>query len=202
MRSKPSLSILINSTAVSVSDSVKYLGVTITSDLSWNRHVSNICLSARKKLGLLYRTFHLCDQQSLSRLYKVLVLPKLDYCCCVWDPSTSVLVKRLESVNKFAAKICTKRWSGPSSLSHLGWSDLSIRHKIQKIMLCRRILHKHYHSTYCLFLFSSQEYHSLKHAIFIPFTRTKSFQSSFLFLCVICDYLFCPLYRVLLYSVF
>ena len=73
-----------------------------------------------KKLGLLYRTFHLCDQQSLSRLYKVLV-PKFDYCCCVWDPSTSVLVKRLESVNKFAAKICTKRWSGPSPLSLLGW---------------------------------------------------------------------------------
>ena len=48
-------------------------------------------------------------------------MPKLDYCCCVWDPSTSVLVKRLESVNKFAAKICTKRWSGPSPLSLLGW---------------------------------------------------------------------------------
>ena len=179
MRSKPSLSILINSTPVSISDSVKYLGVTITSDLSWNRHVSNICLSTRKKLGLLYRTFHLCDQQSLSRLYRVLVLPKLDYCCCVWDPSTSVLVKRLESVNKFAAKICTKRWSGPSSLSHLGWSDLSIRRKIQKVMLCRRILHKHSiipSTAYFSSPKSTTRSSILKHAIFIPFARTKSFQ--------------------------
>ena len=46
MRSKPSLSILLNSTPVPISDSVKYLGVTISSDLTWNRHVSNICLSA------------------------------------------------------------------------------------------------------------------------------------------------------------
>ena len=180
MRSKPTLSILINSTAVSVSDSVKYLGVTITSDLSWNRHVSNICLSARKKLGLLYRTVHLCDQQSLSRLYKALVLPKLDYCCCVWDPSTSVLVNRLESVNKFAAKICTKRWSGPSSLFHLGWSDLSTRRKIQKLMIYRRILHN-YSIIPPTAYFSSPPKSAtrssiLKHA---PFARTKSFQLSF-----------------------
>ena len=50
MRSKPSLSILLNSTPVPISDSVKYLGVTISSDLTWNRHVSNICLSARKRI--------------------------------------------------------------------------------------------------------------------------------------------------------
>ena len=52
-------------------------------------------------------------------------------------------MNRLESVNKFAAKICTKRWSGPSSLSHLGWLDLSTHRKIQKLMICRRILHNH-----------------------------------------------------------
>ena len=162
---------------------MKYLGVTISSDLTWNRHVFNICLSARKRLGLLYRTFSQCDKQSLSQLYKSLILPKLDYCCGVWDPSTSVRRNKLESTNKFAAKICTKCWSSPSPLSHLGWSDLATRRKIQKVLLCRRILRNQsiiLPSTY----FSSPPVSNtrsstLKHAASIPFARTKSFQSSF-----------------------
>ena len=37
-------------------------------------------MSAKQKLGLLYRNFQLADQKTLSQLYKALVLPKLDYC--------------------------------------------------------------------------------------------------------------------------
>ena len=36
--------------------------------------------------------------RELSQPYKVQVLPKLNYCCCVWDPATSTLTDQLESV--------------------------------------------------------------------------------------------------------
>ena len=75
-----SSSITINTNLVTVVESVKYLGVTITSDLKWNTHITNTCKSAKQRLGLLYRNFQLADQKTLSQLYKALVLPKLDYC--------------------------------------------------------------------------------------------------------------------------
>ena len=31
-------------------ESIKYLGVTITSDLRWNTHVSNVCTKANRPL--------------------------------------------------------------------------------------------------------------------------------------------------------
>ena len=106
MRVEPRLSLQINSTTIPIAETVKYLGVTISSDLKWNAHILNTCNSAKRKLGLLYRNFYQADQTVLSHLY--LVLPKLDYCNSVWDPHAVTQIDRLESVQRFAAKLCTK----------------------------------------------------------------------------------------------
>ena len=39
-------------------ESIKYLGVTITSDLRWNTHVSNVCTKANRTLGFLRRNLY------------------------------------------------------------------------------------------------------------------------------------------------
>ena len=41
-------------------DNIKYLGVTITNDLKWNTHISNICTKANRTLGFLRRTLFSC----------------------------------------------------------------------------------------------------------------------------------------------
>ena len=41
----------------------KYLGVTISDDLRWNRHVADITDRAKKRLGLLRRTLSTCDRR-------------------------------------------------------------------------------------------------------------------------------------------
>ena len=37
-------------------DNIKYIGVTITNNLKWNTHISNICTKANRTLGFLRRT--------------------------------------------------------------------------------------------------------------------------------------------------
>ena len=39
-------------------ESIKYLGVTITSGLRWNTHVSNVCTKANRTLGFLRRNLY------------------------------------------------------------------------------------------------------------------------------------------------
>ena len=45
-------------------ESIKYLGVTITSDLRWNTHASNVCTKAKKRtLEFLRRNLYFCPQE-------------------------------------------------------------------------------------------------------------------------------------------
>ena len=85
-----------------------YLGVTLSSSLSWSPHISSVCSKSRKILGILFRHFHPHSSPStLINLYKSLVRPHLEYCSIVWDPSSKSLSQSLESVQLFALKLAS-----------------------------------------------------------------------------------------------
>ena len=92
-------------------ESIKYLGVTITSDSRWNTHVSNVCTKANRTLGFLRRNLYSCPQEVKEAAYKGLVRPVLDYGSSVWDPPGVVLQKELESVQKRAARFVTGNYN-------------------------------------------------------------------------------------------
>ena len=70
-------------------DHFKYLGLLLSSDLSWSSHVENICNKARKLLGLLYRQYYqLAEPNTLLQLYLSLIRPHLEYASPVWNPYT------------------------------------------------------------------------------------------------------------------
>ena len=43
-------------------ESIKYLGVTITSDLKWNSHIRNVCSRANRALGFLRPNLFSCPK--------------------------------------------------------------------------------------------------------------------------------------------
>ena len=73
-------------------DNIKYLGVTITNDLKWNTHISNICTKANITLGFLFS----CPQNVKEATYKGMVRPILEYESSVWDPHPDKLQEELE----------------------------------------------------------------------------------------------------------
>ncbi len=87
----------------------KYLGVHISSDLSWSLHVGKICTKGR---GLLYRRFHAADTSTCKQLYVSFIRPHLKYACQVWDPHLKD-IEAIESVQKFAVRACTRQWDTP-----------------------------------------------------------------------------------------
>ena len=65
----------------------------------------------RKPIGLLYRKFSQhAENETLLRLYISLVRPHLEYAAAVWDPHLQRDIQRLENVQKFALRVCTKHW--------------------------------------------------------------------------------------------
>ena len=60
-------------------ENIRYLGITITTDLKWNTHVSNICTKANRTLGFLRRNLSACPQDVKESAYKGLVHPVLEY---------------------------------------------------------------------------------------------------------------------------
>ena len=121
-------------------ESIKYLGVTITSDLRWNTHVSNVCTKANRTLGFLKRNLYSCPQEVKKAAYKGLVRPVLDYGCSVWEPQGVVFQEELEIVQKCAARFMTGNYSYETgsmtgTLGHLKWESLKKRRKDNRLIL-------------------------------------------------------------------
>ena len=91
--------------------SYKYLGLNLTSNLSWSDHINSISTKAKKLVGLLYRRFYRnTDSQSLLLLYLALVRPHTEYASQVWNPHLQKDIGQLERVQKFALRMCAKQW--------------------------------------------------------------------------------------------
>ena len=121
-------------------ESIKYLKVTITSDLRWNTHVSNVCTKANRTLGFLRRNLYSCPQEVKEAAYKGLVRPVLDYGSSIWDPPGVVLQEELESVQKRAARFVTGNYNYETGsmtgiLGQLKWESLKKRRKDNRLIL-------------------------------------------------------------------
>ena len=107
----PIIPITLNGSVLETVDTFQYLGLLISSDLSWTNHIENICSKARKLLGLLYRRYYrFSDQNTLLQLYTSLVRPHFEYAAPVWDPHLQRNIQLLERTQKFACRMCTKAW--------------------------------------------------------------------------------------------
>ena len=114
---------------------IKYL-VTITNDLKWNTHVSNVCTMANRTLGFLRRNLYSCHQQVKEAAYKGLVRPILDYSSSVWDQSGVVLQEELESVQKRAARFVRGNYNYETGiLGQSKWESLKKRRKDNRLTL-------------------------------------------------------------------
>ena len=120
--------------------SIKYLVVTIASDLKWNSHIRNVCSRANITLSFLRRNLFSCPQDVKEAAYKTLVRPILEYGSTVWDPHCNGLIDELENVQKRAARFVTRNYSYETGsmtgiLEELKWETLQKRRKGNRLIL-------------------------------------------------------------------
>ena len=61
-----------------------FLGLIISSNLKWNKHIDHIALKISKVTGILYRLKSIFPRDALLTIYNALIMPHFHYCLLVW----------------------------------------------------------------------------------------------------------------------
>lgn len=166
--------------------SYKYLGVHITSNLSWQTHINHITNNANRMLGYLRRNFSMAPVNVKLLLYKTLIRPKLEYASSVWDPGVEYLTNAIESVQNRSVRFILANYSRTASVTSmkatLNLPLLSHRRKLARLVLLHKIYY--YNPELRSQLFSAPSYISSRidhpHKLFVPQCRSNLFFYSFI----------------------
>ena len=164
--------------------SYKYLVVILASDLSWSKHVSSVCMKARKIVGLIYRHFSPHSSTStLLYLYLCLIRPHLEYAAAVWAPHFKRDIAFLENVQKFALRMAFGAWGAEYQhlLSLAAIPTLEGRRAFLKLSMLYRIMNGTQFFPAGIFVPEQavRHHNSHSHILKQPFCKTTRFMSSF-----------------------
>jgi len=135
--------------AVSCSNqlSEKYLGVTLSSDLSWSSHITAICTKANQKLGFIKRNLKGTPQELKRLAYIAFVRSGMEYASIIWDPHFIKDSDALERVQRRAARWITnnhdRTTSVTSLLQQLHLEPLEERRRISRLTFLYKISNEH-----------------------------------------------------------
>ena len=103
---------------IEVKDTLKDLGVLLSSGLSFRLQVDKTVAAASKLASWGLRTFRRRGQDIMKTIWKCLVQPKLDYCSQFWSPGDQESINKIESVQQhFLSRIS-------SLVGHNYWDKL------------------------------------------------------------------------------
>ena len=125
--------------------SAKYLGVYISSGLSWNPHIDRITGNANRTLNFIQHNIKTKNQKVRETAYNTLVRPQLEYAAPIWDPHFKEKILQLEKVQRRAARWTTSSFDYRSSVTAivniLGWRTLEQRRADARLCLFFKIVH-------------------------------------------------------------
>jgi hypothetical protein len=123
-------------------DHHKHLGLTLSHDLSWNRHIEEIVDKANRRLGILRKLKFKLDRLSLEKIYLGLIRPLLEYGDIIWH-SPSDLLDQLEVVQRNAARLvvgATARCRTQGLYDETSWETLFDRREFHRQTLMYKIV--------------------------------------------------------------
>ena len=85
-------------------DNIKDLGILMSSDCSFEKHILSVSSRCSRLAGWILRTFVSRDKITMLTLFKSLVLSRLDYGSQLWSPYKAKDIRLLESVQRAFTK--------------------------------------------------------------------------------------------------
>ena len=122
----------------------KYLGITLSNDLEWSKHIATMTNKVNSKLSFLRRNLKACPEKLKQTTYFSLVRSFMEYGATVWDPYQKYNSDKIERVKRRAARFVKSRYSRYSGVSDmldvLVWTPLSQRRQEARLILFYNII--------------------------------------------------------------
>ena len=123
---------------------VKYLGLWIDDNLTWEVQIDHICSKMACNIGIIKQIRNFIPKESLLTLYRTLVELYLRYCNTVWEQCNETLKDTIQTLQYKAARTIAKlRYDDADHmklLSDFGW--ISVRNLINFDFQCSCIITK------------------------------------------------------------
>ena len=119
---------------------VRYLGVTFDSNLTWKNHINELCSKLSKTVGVISKLRYNVYVDILTMLYYSLIYPFLIYGVQVWGLTYPTYLKPVTTLQKRVVRIMT--FSEPMSHSEPLFRSLNllIRSCLKKAKIHKRFL--------------------------------------------------------------
>ena len=126
--------------------SAKYLGVTLTTKLDWEEHITSTVTKANRALGFLRRNLKISSKTIKEKAYKAYVRPLVEYAATVWDPQSQKAINKIEAIQRRATRFVLNRYHNTSSVSDmldiLQWPSLQQRRQNARLVMMYKIHHQ------------------------------------------------------------
>lgn len=109
----------LDSSPLEFVESYKYLGVHITSNLSWQTHITFITNKANRMQGYLQFNFHSARTPIQLLFYKTIVRLQLEYASSILDPGVGILVTQLKMIQNNSARFIYSNYQRAASVSSM-----------------------------------------------------------------------------------
>ena len=124
----------------------KYLGVTLSNDVEWSKHIATMTNKANSKLSFLRRNLKGCPEKLKQTAYFSLIRSFMEYGATVWDPyqkyNSSIyrykylyFFKSLQSVYTISCSLLNR------AILTLNFYNQATRSKVTAIIVCKFIKH-------------------------------------------------------------
>ena len=98
-------------------EDTKYLGVTLSDNLDWSKHITTTTTKANARLSFIKRNLKDCPKTLKELAYFSLVRSFTDYCSTVWDPHQKYNHDKLEMVQRRAARFIKSKYKRTESVT-------------------------------------------------------------------------------------
>jgi len=124
----------LGSDTITAYDNVRLLGVTLSSDLSLDRHVSIVSASCSYWLRQLRRSRRSLDAEFAAILVHAFVASRIDYCDAVLACAQKATTDKLQRVLNAAARVVTGTKKFERGLSRLLHTELHWLNVPERVM--------------------------------------------------------------------
>ena len=119
------VNVTINNVPVEQVNSMKYLGIHLDDNLSWDVQCDKLYRNIAGKISVLRRIRSFTKPGTLKSLYEKTVQPVFDYACTVWSNTKQGNIQKLQRAQNYAARIVS------GNFDYVNFRSLDLLHALK-----------------------------------------------------------------------